>query len=98
MSVMSSAPSPAVAALDWAHAYFFGHFIIIFWSFWEAHYFLKEAQSQRIKILFYFIVPWGTHKELFNTPWTHHVLHLFLVQWDTLFMGDLVHFGISWLY
>ena len=97
MRVLSSTPSPAVAAPDCAHTYFFGEFYIIFWSFWEAHDFL-EAQNQRIKMLYYFIVPWGTHRELVNTPWTHHVLHLFLVEWDTLFMGDLVHFGTLWLY
>ena len=39
-----------------------------------------------------------TQRDLVNTPWTHHVLHLFLVEWDTLFMGDLVHFGTVWLY
>ena len=97
MRVMSSAPSLVVVALDWAHTYFFGHFYIIFKSFWEAHNFL-EAQSQKIKILFYFIMPWGTQRELVNSPWTHHVLHLFLVEWGTLFMGDLVHFGTLWLY
>ena len=59
MRVMSYTPPPAVAAPDWAHTYFFGAFYIIFKSFWEAHDFLKEAQSQRIKILYYFIVPWG---------------------------------------
>ena len=88
MRVMSSTPSPTVAAPDWAHTW---HFYIIFWSFWEAHDFLKEAQSQRIKILYYFIVPWGTHRELVNTPWTHHVLHLFLVEQGTLLMGDLFY-------
>ena len=58
MRVMSSTPSPAVAAPDWAHTYFWA-FYIIFWSFWEAHDFLKQAQSQRIKLLYCFIVPWG---------------------------------------
>ena len=96
MRVMPSTPSLAVAAPDWAHTYFWA-FYIIFWSFWEAHNFL-EAQSQRIKMLYYFIVTWGTHRKLVNTPWTHHVLHLFLVEWGTLFMGDLVHFGTLWLY
>ena len=61
--VMSYAPSLAVAAPDWAHTYFWA-FYIISWSFWEVHDFLKEAQSQRIKVLYYFIVPWGTHREL----------------------------------
>ena len=97
MSVMSSTPSPAVAAPNWAHTYFWGIFYIILWSFWEAHDFL-EAQSQKIKILYCFIMPWGTQRELVNTPWTHHVLHLFFVEWVTLFMGDLVYFGTLWLY
>ena len=74
---------------------FFGHFYIIFWSFWEAHDFLKEAQSKK---LYYFIVPWSTHRELVNTPWTHHVLHLFPVEWGPLYLGDLVHFYIILLY
>ena len=58
MRVMSSTPSPAVVAPDWAHTYFWA-FYIIFWSFWKAHDFLTEPQSQKIKILYYFIVPWG---------------------------------------
>ena len=33
-----------------------------------------------------------TQRELVNTPWTHHVLHLFFVEWDPLSKGDLVHF------
>ena len=97
MSVMSSAPSPAVTTPDWAHTYFLGIFILFSGAFWEAHDFLKEAQSQKIKILFYFILLWGTQRELVNTPWTHHVLHLFLVEWGTL-MGDLVHVDTLWLY
>ena len=39
-----------------------------------------------------------TQRELVNTPWTHHVLHLFLVEWDPLSWGDLVHFYIILLY
>ena len=77
---------------------FLGIFILFSGAFWEAHDFLKEGQSQKIKILYCFIVPWGTQKELVNTPWPHHVLHLFLVEWGTLFMGYLVHFGTLWLY
>ena len=51
--------SPAVAALDWAHTYFLRIFYYFLELFWEAHDFLKEAQSQRIKLLYCFIVPWG---------------------------------------
>ena len=51
-----------------------------------------------IKMLYYFILPWGNQGELVKTPWTHHLLHLFLVEWDALFMGDLVHVGTLWLY
>ena len=78
----------------------------IFWAF--LYYFLEllggswfpqgGTKSQKIKILYCFIVPWGTQRELVNTPWTHHVLHLLLVEWGTLFMGDLVHFGTLRLY
>ena len=57
MGVMSSTPS-AVAAPDWAHTYFWA-FLYYFLELWEAHDFLKEVQSQRIKLLYYFIVPWG---------------------------------------
>ena len=71
---------------------FFGHFYIIFWSFWEAH---KVKKLKYYNILF---VPSGTQRVLVNISWTHHVLHLFLVEWGTLFMGDLVHFGTLWLY
>ena len=90
MRVMSSAPSLAVSALEWAHTYFL--------ELLGGYDFLKEAQSQKIKILYYFIVPWGTQRELVNTPCTHHVLHLFLVEWGPLSLGDLVHFYIILLY
>ena len=98
MSVMSSAPSSAVAAPDWAHTYFLGHFYIIFWSFWEAHDFLKEAQFHSLKNILFLLCHGDTQTELVNTPWTHHVLHLFLVEWGPLSLGDLVHFYIILLY
>ena len=97
MRVMYSTPSLVVAAPDWAHTYF-GYFYIIFWSFWEAHDFLKEAQFHSLKSILFLLCHGDTRRELVNTPWTHHVLHLFLVEWGTLFMGDLVHFGTLWLY
>ena len=70
----------AVAALDWAHTYF--------WAF--LYYFLEllggsrfpRGTNSKIKIVIFF-VPWGTQRELVNTPWTHHMLHLFLVEWGT---------------
>ena len=91
MRVMSSTPSPAIAAPDWAHPYF--------WAF--LYYFLElfgrltiSSRKHKVKELKYFIIllcHGDTQRELVNTPWTHHVLHLFLVEWGTLFMGDLVH-------
>ena len=83
MRVMSSTPSPAVAALDWAHTYF-GHFIIIFWcSFLEAHDFLKEAQKSKNLIVILFIVPWGHPKGVSQTLGPTMCFHLFLVEWVT---------------
>ena len=94
---MSSTPSATVAAPDWAHTYFLGIFILFFRAFGRLTI-SSRRHKVKIEILYYFIVPWGTQRELVNTPWTHHVLHLFLVEWGTLFMGDLVHFGTLWLY
>ena len=89
MRVMSSTPFPTVAAPDWAHT---GYFYIIFWSFWEAHDFLKEAQSQRIKLLYYFIVPWGHPEGVSQTLLGPTMcFHLFLVEWVTL--STLVNYG-----
>ena len=97
MSVMSSAPFPAVTTLI-GPTPIFGHFYIIFWSFWEAHVFLKEAQSQRIKLLYYFIVPWGHLEGVSQTLLGPTMcFHLFLVEWVT-FLGGLVHFDKLWLY
>ena len=59
------------------------------------------SRRHKVKKLKYYIVllcHGDTQRELVNTPWTYHVLHLFLVEWGTLFMGDLVHFGTLWLY
>ena len=74
MSVMSSTPSPAVAAPDWAHTYC--------WAF--LYYFLELLGGSRfpqggtkVKELNYYIIllcHGDTHRELVNTPWTHHVL------------------------
>ena len=94
MRVMSSTLSPAVAALDWARIYFWGIFILFSGAFGRLTISSRRRKVKKIKILYYFIVPWGTQRELVNTPWTHHVLHLFRVQWGTLSLGDLVHFYI----
>ena len=95
--VMSSTPSPAVAALGWAHIYFLGIFYY-FLELLEAHDFLKEAQFHSLKNYINLLCHGDTQRELVNTPGTHHVLHLFLVEWDPLSLGDLVHFYVIWLY
>ena len=97
MSVMSSAPFPTVVAPDWAHTYFLGIFILFSRAFGG----LTISLRHKVKELKYYIIllcHGDTQRELVNTPWTHHVLHLFLVEWGSLLMGDLVHFGTLWLY
>ena len=76
MSVMSSTSSPAVVALGWAHIYFSG-ILYYFLELLEAHDFLKEAQFHSLKIILFLLCHGDTQRELVNTPWTHHVLHLF---------------------
>ena len=85
MRVMSSTPSPVVADLDWAHIYFWA-FLYYFLELLGAHDFLKEAQSQRIKILYYFIVPRGHPEGVSQTLLGPTMcFHLFLVEWVTFF-------------
>ena len=45
MRVLSSTPSPAVAAPNWAHTYFLAFLYYFLELFLEAHDFLKEAQK-----------------------------------------------------
>ena len=40
-------PSPAVAAPEWAHIYFWAFLYYFLELFWEAHDFLKEAQKSK---------------------------------------------------
>ena len=61
---MSSTPSLAVAAPDWAHTYFFGHFILFSGAFGGSRLPQGGTISQ-FKNLYYFIVPWG-HPEGVN--------------------------------
>ena len=93
---MSSTPSPAVAAPGWAHIYFFGHFILFSGAFGGSRFPQGDTISQ-FKNYIILLCHGDTQRELVNTPWTHHVLHLFFVEWGTLFMGDRVHFGTLWL-
>ena len=81
--VMSSTSSPAVAALGWAHIYFSG-ILYYFLELLEAHDFFKEAQLYIEKIILFLLCHGETQRELVNTPWTHHVLHLIFVEWDPL--------------
>ena len=88
----------AVAAPDWAHTYFLGIFILFSGAFGRL---MISSRTHKVKELKYYIIllcHGDTQRELVNTPWTHHMLHLFLVEWGTLSMGDLVHFGTLWLY
>ena len=75
--VMSSTSYPAVAALGWAHIYFSGR-LYYFLELLEAHDFLREALFCNLKIILLLLCHGDTLGELVNTPWTHHVLHLFL--------------------
>ena len=77
---------------------FWAFFILFFGAFGRLTISSRRHKVKKLKYYIIFIVPWGTQRELVNTPWTHHVLHLFLVEWGTLFLGDLVHFGTLWLY
>ena len=97
MRVMSSSPSLVVAAPGWAHIYV-SSILYHFLELLEAHDFLKEAQFHSLKNIIFLLCHGDTQRELVNTPWTHHVLHLFLVEWGTLSLSNLVHFYIILLY
>ena len=77
---------------------YFSGILYYFLELLEAHDFLKEAQFHSLKFILFLLCHGDTQRELVNTPWTHHVLHLFLVEWDPLSLGDLVHFYIILLY
>ena len=79
------------------HLFFLG-ILYYFLELLEAHDFLKKAQFHSLTFILFLLCHGDTQRELVNTAWTHHVLHSFLVEWGTLFMGDLVHFGTLWLY
>ena len=98
MSGVSSAHSPAVATPDWAHTYFLGIFILFSGAFGRLTISSRRHKFINIKDYVILLCHGDAHRDLVNTPSTHHVLHLFLVEWGTLFMGDLVHFGTLWLY
>ena len=76
----------------------FRAYYIIFLKLLEAHDFLRETQFHSLKIILFLLCHGDTQRELVNTPWTHHVLHLFFAEWDSLSQGDLVHFYIILLY
>ena len=95
MRVMSSAPL-AVAAPDWAHTYFLGIFILFSGAFGRLTISSRRHKVKELKC-YIILLCHGAPKGV-NTPWTHHVLYLFLVEWVTLVMSDLVHFGTLWLY
>ena len=70
----------------------FSGILYYFLDLLEAHDFLKEAQFHCLKIILFLLCHGDTLGELVNTPWTHHVLHLFFVEWDPRSYGDLVSF------
>ena len=72
-------------------------FLGIFILFSRAFGRLTISLRHKVKELKYYIIllcHGDTQRELVNTPWTHHVLHLFLVEWDPLSLGDLIHFTL----
>ena len=75
---------------------FLGIFILFSGAFGRLTISSRRHKVKELK--YYIIVPWGTDRELLNTPWTHHVLHLFIVEWGTLLLSILVHFGTLRLY
>ena len=77
---------------------FLGIFILFSGAFKRLTISSRRHNVKELKYYFILLCHWDTQRELVNTPWTHHVLHLFLVEWGTLFMGDLVHFSTLWLY
>ena len=58
MSVMSSTPSPVVAAPGWAHIYYFRH-ILLFSGAFGGSRFPQGCTISQFKIYIIFIVPWG---------------------------------------
>ena len=93
MGVMSSTLSPAVAAPGWAHIYFFGH-ILLFSEAFGGSRFPQGGTISQLKFILFLLCHGDTQRELVNTPRTHHVIHLFFVEWHPLSYGDLVNFYI----
>ena len=83
MRVMSSAPSPAVATPDWAHIYFLG-ILYYFLELLGGSRFPQGGTISQFKNILFLLCHGDTQRELVNTPWTYHVLHLFFVEWDPL--------------
>ena len=86
MRVMTSTPSQAIAAPDWAHTYFLGIFYYFLELFLEARDFLKEAQKVKdlnCYIIYYAMeTPKGISQTLLGPTMC---FHLFLVEWVTFF-------------
>ena len=79
MRVMSSTSSPAVAGCStWMGTHlFFGHIILFSGAFGGSRFPQGDTISQ-FKNYYFLLCHGNTLGELVNTPWTHHVLHLFL--------------------
>ena len=98
MRVMCSAPYPAVQDLIGPTTIFLGIFILFYGAFGRLTISLRKHKVKELKYYIILLCHGDAQRELFNTPWTHHVLHLVLVEWGTLFMGNQVHFVTLWLY
>ena len=69
---------------DWAHNYFLGIFILFYGAFGRLTISLRRHKVKELKYYIILLCHGDTQRELVNTPWTQHVLHLFLVEWDPL--------------
>ena len=82
MRVMSSTPL-AISTLGWTNIHLFG-MIYYFLELLEAHDFLRKALFWHLKNYIILLCHGDTLGELVNTPWTHHELYLFFIEWDPL--------------
>ena len=76
---------------------FLGIFILFSGAFGRLTICSRRHKVKELKYYIILLCHGDTQRELVNTLWTHHVLHLFLVEWGTLLMCDLVHLGTLWL-
>ena len=86
MRVMSSTPSPAVAAFDWAHTYIWA-FLYYFLELFGGSQFPQGGTKVKELNYYIFIVPWGHPNGVSQTHLGPTMcVHLFLAEWVT-FLG-----------